>query len=76
MMPVMDGFAFVTQLRKAEAWRGIPIVVVTAKDLTDEDRRRLSGEVVGLIQKGGTDRESLLAQIRECVAAAGGQDRV
>jgi signal transduction histidine kinase/DNA-binding response OmpR family regulator len=76
MMPVMDGFAFVTQLRKTEGWRGIPIVVVTAKDLTDEDRRRLSGEVVGLIQKGGTDRESLLAQIRERVAAAGGQDRV
>jgi CheY-like chemotaxis protein len=72
MMPVMDGFAFVTELRKIEAWRAIPIVVVTAKDLTDEDRRRLSGEVVGLIQKSGTDRESLLAQIREHVAAAGG----
>jgi hypothetical protein len=72
MMPVMDGFAFVTELRKTEAWRAIPIVVVTAKDLTDEDRRRLSGEVVGLIQKSGTDRESLLAQIREHVAAAGG----
>jgi CheY-like chemotaxis protein len=72
MMPVMDGFAFVTELRKTKAWRAIPIVVVTAKDLTDEDRRRLSGEVVGLIQKSGTDRESLLAQIREHVAAAGG----
>ena len=47
-------------------------MVVTAKDLTDEDRRRLSGEVVGLIQKSGTDRESLLAQILEHVAAAGG----
>jgi CheY-like chemotaxis protein len=72
MMPVMDGFAFVTEIRKTEAWRAIPIVVVTAKDLTDEDRRRLSGEVAGLIQKGGMDRESLLAQIREHVAAAGG----
>jgi CheY-like chemotaxis protein len=72
MMPVMDGFAFLTEMRKAEAWRAIPIVVVTAKDLTDEDRRRLSGEVVGLIQKGGMDRESLLAQIREHVAAAAG----
>ncbi len=59
-----------TEIRKAEAWRAIPIVVVTAKDLTDEDRRRLNGEVVDLIQSGGTDRESLLAQLREQVAAA------
>jgi hypothetical protein len=44
-------------------------VVVTAKDLTDEDRSRLNGEVVGLIQKGGMDRESLLAQLREQVSA-------
>ena len=71
MMPVMDGFEFVMGIREVEAWRGIPIVVVTAKDLTEEDRRRLNGDVVGLIQRGGLDRESLLAQIREQVAAAG-----
>jgi hypothetical protein len=71
MMPVMDGFEFVIELRKVEAWRGIPIVVVTAKDITDDDRRRLNGDVVGLIQKSGLDRESLLAQLREEVAAAG-----
>ena len=51
--------------------RAIPIVVVTAKDVTEEDRRRLNGDVVGLIQKGGLDRESLLAQLRGQVAAAG-----
>ena len=69
MMPVMDGFEFVMEMRKVEAWRGIPIVVVTAKDITDDDRRRLNGDVVGLIQKGGLDRESLLAQLREQVAS-------
>ena len=71
MMPVMDGFEFVMAMRKVEAWRGIPIVVVTAKDVTDEDRRRLNGYVEGLIQKGGLDRESLLAQIREQVTSLG-----
>jgi PAS domain S-box-containing protein len=71
MMPVMDGFEFVMELRKIERWRGIPIVVVTAKDLTDDDRRRLNGDVVGLIQKSGLDRKSLLAQLLEQVAAAG-----
>jgi CheY-like chemotaxis protein len=69
MMPVMDGFEFVMEMRKVEEWRRIPIVVVTAKDLTDEDRRRLNGYVVALIEKSGTDRESLLAQLREQVAA-------
>jgi PAS domain S-box-containing protein len=69
MMPVMDGFEFVMEMRKVEEWRRIPIVVVTAKDLTDEDRQRLNGYVAALIQKSGTDRESLLAQLREQVAA-------
>jgi hypothetical protein len=71
MMPVMDGFEFVLEMRKHEAWHGIPIVVVTAKDVTEEDRRRLNGEVVGLIERRGMDREALLAQIRDQVAAVG-----
>jgi CheY-like chemotaxis protein len=69
MMPVMDGFEFVMEMRKLDASSATPIVVVTAKDVTEEDRRRLNGDVVGLIQKGGLDRESLLAQLREQVAA-------
>jgi signal transduction histidine kinase/CheY-like chemotaxis protein len=68
-MPVMDGFEFVMELRKVEAWRAIPIVVVTAKDLTDAERSQLNGDVIGLIQRRGMDRESLLAQLREQVAA-------
>jgi CheY-like chemotaxis protein len=71
MMPVMDGFEFVMEMRKRDASRAIPIVVVTAKDVTDEERRRLNGDVVGLIERRGMDQESLLAQIREQVSAAG-----
>jgi CheY-like chemotaxis protein/anti-sigma regulatory factor (Ser/Thr protein kinase) len=70
MMPVMDGFEFVIEMRKRDASRAIPIVVVTAKDVTEEDRRRLSGDVVGLIQRRGMDPDSLLGQLREQVAAA------
>jgi len=71
MMPVMDGFEFVMEMRKRDAAGAIPIVVVTAKDVTQEDRRRLNGDVVGLIQKGGLDRETMLALLREQVAATG-----
>jgi signal transduction histidine kinase/CheY-like chemotaxis protein len=72
MMPVMDGFEFVMAMRKRNASRSIPIVVVTAKDVTEEDRRRLNGDVVGLIERGGLGRDDLLALVREQVAAAGG----
>ena len=70
MMPVMDGFQFVAELRKRSL--SIPIVVVTAKDLTDDDRRKLNGEVEGLIQKRGAGRDELLAEIRDLVASTVG----
>ncbi|GAG21434.1 unnamed protein product, partial [marine sediment metagenome] len=42
MMPVMDGFDFLVELHASPDWRDIPVVVLTAKDLTAEDRRILS----------------------------------
>ena len=45
MMPEMDGFEFLEKLRGRPDWRDIPVVVITAKDLTDEDRNRLNGGV-------------------------------
>jgi CheY-like chemotaxis protein len=73
MMPEMDGFAFVMEIRKTEAWRSIPVVVVTAKDLTDEDRLRLHGYVEKILQKGAYSREALLAEVRDLVAACVGR---
>jgi CheY-like chemotaxis protein len=73
-MPVMDGFEFVMEIRKLEAWRDIPIVVVTAKDITEEDRQRLNGDVAGLIEKGGLERDTLLAQLLEQIAWLGRLD--
>jgi CheY-like chemotaxis protein len=64
MMPEMDGFEFVAVLRQREDWRGIPIVVVTAKDLTAEDRVRLNGNVKRIFQKGAFTREELVKEIR------------
>jgi CheY-like chemotaxis protein/anti-sigma regulatory factor (Ser/Thr protein kinase) len=68
MMPEMDGFAFVTEFRRHEPWRAIPIVVITAKDLTREDRERLNGYVEKILQKGAYGRDQLLAEVRELVA--------
>jgi len=64
MMPEMDGFDFVAELRKLDAGRNIPVVVVTAKDLTLEDRQRLEGQVRRIFQKGGFSREELMREIK------------
>jgi len=69
MMPEMDGFEFVAEFRRHEAWRGIPIIVVTAKDVTDEDRERLNGGVERILEKGAYPREALLQHVRDLVAA-------
>ena len=69
MMPEMDGFQVVEALREREGWRSIPIVVVTAKDLTAEDHLRLNGYVEKILQKGAYSREALLAEIRDLVTA-------
>ncbi|MDQ4078545.1 MAG: response regulator, partial [Chloroflexota bacterium] len=70
LMPEMDGFTFVAELRKHQAWRSIPIVVLTSKDLTQEERQRLNGHVEKILQKGEFTREELLREVRELVAIA------
>jgi CheY-like chemotaxis protein len=66
-MPVMDGFQMIAELRKHEDWRKIPIVVVSARALTAEDRERLQGHVLKILQKGEFSRDSLMHEVQETV---------
>jgi len=68
MMPEMDGFMFLEEIRNTEAWQQIPVVVVTAKDLTAEDHARLNGYVETILQKGKHTLGDLLRQIRSLIA--------
>jgi signal transduction histidine kinase/CheY-like chemotaxis protein len=70
MMPEMDGFAFAAEVGRHPEWRSIPIVVVTAQDLTSDDRRRLNGHVEKILRKHGDSRESLLEQVRDLLAGS------
>jgi CheY-like chemotaxis protein len=63
MMPEMDGFAFIEEMRRRPECRHVPVIVVTSKDLTEEDRRRLKGHVVQILQKGGYSTQKLLDEI-------------
>ncbi len=69
MMPEMDGFEFAERVNQNEQWRGIPIVVLTARDLSAEERTLLNRHVHQVVQKSGQSSADLLMQVRELVSA-------
>ena len=68
MMPEMDGFQLVAELQKHPAWRRIPVIVITALDLTAEDRARLNSGVEGILLKDSFDPANLIETVRRLVA--------
>ncbi|PYN95614.1 MAG: hypothetical protein DMD91_24240 [Candidatus Rokuibacteriota bacterium] len=68
MMPEMDGFQFVAELKRSPEGRAVPIVVLTAKDVTAEERVRLTGSVEVILQKGAASRDAILGEVRALVA--------
>jgi CheY-like chemotaxis protein len=68
IMPGMDGFEFLAELQQREEVRPVPIVILTAKDLTVADRQRLSGPIEKILQKGALSREQLLAEVGAVMA--------
>lgn len=65
LMPEMDGFTLIERIRQHEAWRQIPVVVITALDLTPEDRARLNGSIEEVFQKSTLTHQDLLQYIRQ-----------
>ncbi len=65
MMPGMDGFDFVTALRRVDDWRDIPIVILTAKEIGAHDRERLNGAVRTILQKKDVAGVGLATQIAD-----------
>jgi CheY-like chemotaxis protein len=67
MMPEMNGFEFITQLRQQEEYRAIPIVVLTAMELSEQDRNNLSKEVARIAFKTTTSYSSLMSELTSIV---------
>jgi CheY-like chemotaxis protein len=67
MMPVMDGFEFLDQFRSQPDSDKIPVVVVTAKDLNEEDRKRLQGRVLQVVEKSETSFVKIVDEIRRWI---------
>lgn len=63
LMPGMDGFAFLAELQRRGEGRLVPVIVLTAKELTAAERQRLGGPIGKILRKGSLGREQLLAEV-------------
>ncbi len=68
MMPEMDGFAFIEALH-AQGDASLPVVVLTAKELTRAEQQRLAGHVQNVIEKGSYTQAQLEQEVRRALAA-------
>lgn len=74
MMPVMDGFTFLDEFRRLPHAATVPVIIVTEKDFTFEDRQRLNGYAENIVRKGSST-ESALVKVRNLVAESLGQSQ-
>jgi len=73
MMPEMDGFQFLEVLRGQEHTRTIPVVVVTAKELTAGEREQLNRQVQVTLEKRAYSRSDLLNEVTRQLTALTGK---
>ena len=64
MMPEMDGFQVLDELRAVQKWEHIPVIVLTAMELSVDELQRLNRRVSQVLQKGSTSTKALVDQIR------------
>jgi CheY-like chemotaxis protein len=68
MMPVMDGFEFLSIVSAEPQLSSIPVIVITARDLSPADRQMLDGNVQEIFEKGAMNRDKLLQDVCTMVA--------
>jgi len=67
LLPKMDGFKFLSELRKNPHYRFIPVIVVTAMKLTPEHYEKLQGSVTNILHKAAYEQDALLETVVEQV---------
>lgn len=74
VMPEMNGFELLSHLRGDDRTRQLPVIVLTAKDLTVTEREQLNGDVEQILQKANWDRHDLLHELRRAIDGIAGSD--
>lgn len=67
MMPEMDGFTVIEALRAKPETATIPVIVATAKELTQDEKNRLSGQIQSLMQKGDFLNDEFLEEVKSLI---------
>ncbi len=73
MMPGIDGFGFVEELKLDPRTRAIPVVIVSAKDISIEERKRLNGHIEAVYQKGSLTTRKFVDQVIQVIADKSGE---
>ena len=67
MMPEMDGFTVIEALRAKQETAAIPVIVATAKELTQDEKNRLGGQIQSLMQKGDFLNDEFLEEVKSLI---------
>jgi CheY-like chemotaxis protein len=65
MMPGMDGFEVLDEIKHRPKLRQVPVLIITAKDIMAEERERLNSSIAAVVNKGPAQRDELLREVRE-----------
>ncbi len=67
MLPEMDGFTVIEELRSKQETATIPVIVATAKELTPDEKDRLNGQIQSLMQKGDFLNDEFLEEVKSLI---------
>ncbi len=67
LMPEMDGFEVVEKMKEDERLKEVPIVVLTAKEVTEQERASLNSKIKDIVQKEGLTREIILGEVNKFI---------
>ncbi len=70
-MPEMDGFSVIEELKFDPRTKKIPVIVVSAKDISEQELQRLNGHIEGLYQKGSIPVRAFVNQVVEVIEQKG-----
>ncbi|HAO33585.1 MAG TPA: hypothetical protein DCQ84_11620, partial [Candidatus Competibacteraceae bacterium] len=73
IMPEMDGYAFIREVRKNPDFDALPLVVMTAEDVQSGKVRSLANDTAGIVQKGSMPLADLVADLRRFAEQAKNQ---
>jgi CheY-like chemotaxis protein len=72
MMPDIDGFELIEKLKKDRQFEDLPIIVITAKELSQQEKERLQGQIKMLLEKGSFMDDDLLVGIKGLLGSDAG----